>query len=45
MLREHGIRPEHMPMVVNGDSIAYRLRELEMAPEWVARILRDKNLL
>ncbi len=45
VLREHGIRPEHLPVRVRGETIRDRVIEQGMAPEHVARILRGQNLL
>ena len=44
MLRENGVRPEHMMVSVRHETILARLRD-GMAPEQVARILRDAGEL
>jgi hypothetical protein len=44
VLRENGVRPEHMMVSVRHETILARLRD-GMAPEQVARILRDAGEL
>lgn len=45
VLRGLGVRPEHMWVSIRGETIRYRLIEQRMAPEQIARILRDAGKL
>ena len=45
VLRENGITPDHMWITVRGETIRNRLIEQRMAPERIARILRDAGKL
>jgi hypothetical protein len=45
VLRELGIRPEHMSLRVRGETIYERLVEHRMAPEQITRILREQGVL
>lgn len=45
LLRELGVQPHHLAVVVRGDNMLFRLIDQGMAPEMVARILRQEGHL
>ena len=45
VLRDLGIRPEHLSMMIRGETIRYRLLDGNVPPEHVARLLRNEGYL
>ncbi|MEU4807414.1 hypothetical protein [Actinosynnema sp. NPDC023587] len=45
LLREFGVQPHHLAVVVRGDTMLFRLIDQGMAPEMIARLLRQEGHL